>query len=498
MLTASTDTKDWSKNWQAKIAVRITSIVLWSLTFFSMVFAGLLISQVKDKTIETQNMMVDHLSLNIIQQLSIDPKLDLNMFSDLTATVLENKEYESIEIQCENQSAFFGTTRLSTQALIRELGSPYDIKISVNIRPLKQTVRKKQIQIFMIFGVSLVIFGGFLGIIIDKYVHKPFKRLESATQNFTSGNNQSRVNIKTKDEFGILAAFMNEMFDQITKHETQLKTEVNERNIAAKKVSEQRDALQKLTSELTIARDHAFEASNAKSSFLANMSHELRTPLTTIIGYSELLIEEMEKSEDSNTAMDSDLNKIHHAGKHLLILINGVLDIAKIEAGKMTLTPENFDIKTIIEDVSNMIEPICQESQNHFNIEMNDNMGTMYSDITRVKQILFNLLSNACKFTHNGKIKLIVGKNSHEQITFTVSDTGIGIEKDKINELFNEFVQVDNSTTRKYSGTGLGLSICRRLTTLLGGDITVESEPESGSSFMLTLPIKLSNHQNKK
>lgn len=277
------------------------------------------------------------------------------------------------------------------------------------------------------------------------------------------------------------------MLDSIDEKTQKLTTEARERRIAAQKVEEQRDALQTLTDELTSARDQAFAASNAKSSFLANMSHELRTPLNAVIGYSELLMEEA--NDDGNTAQVEDLEKIRIAGKHLLALINDILDISKIEAGHMELHLEMFDVKPLIEETANMITPMLSSNQNIFDYQLRNQNITMHSDITRVKQILFNLLSNACKFTKEGNIHLEIELVDSDKVHFKIIDTGIGIEKHKIEDLFTEFYQADNSTTREYGGTGLGLAICRRLCRLMGGDIIASSELGIGSSFTAILPL---------
>lgn len=487
--TTITVTEDWAKNWQAKIAVRITSIVLWSLTFFSMIFAGLLISQVKENTEAKQAMIMDQLAFNVTKTLLVDPDKKLNTFENISAEILESNDIESIVITYRDQTISFGEIDKSTEALKREVDKPHPIKIVAHISPRDQTIRKRQIEIFMVFSITLVSLGGFLGLVIDKYVRRPFNRLEAATQEYISGNKNARVDIATKDEFGVLAKFMNELFDRVVENEEQLKTEAKERRLAAQQVKEQRDALQQLTNELTVARDEAFEANHAKSAFLANMSHELRTPLNAVIGYSELLMEEAEDTD--NQAAITDLEKIRQAGKHLLTLINDVLDISKIEAGKMELLIEEFPVMPMIDGVATMIKPMIEKNSNTFEIEAPPELRTMSSDITRVKQVLFNLLSNACKFTQNGNIKLIVELPDPHTINFKVVDTGIGIDNDKIDKLFQEFVQADDSTTRKYGGTGLGLAICRRLTVLMGGDIIVTSTPGEGSVFIATLPLKV-------
>jgi len=489
MADSITVTEDWSKNWQAKIAVRITSIVLWSLTFLCMMFAGFLISQVKVEIESKQAMIMDQLSYKVTSKLLAQPETNLDFFKPLALSALDKNEFESIEIEYKNELITFGKKELSTESLKRTLDNPLLIKIIAHIAPKDQTIRKRQIEIFMLFSISLVSLGAFLGLIIDKYVRKPFQRLEMATQEYISGNKNARVNIVTKDEFGVLANFMNEMLDRINENDEQLLTEAKERKLAAQQVRDQRDALQQLTNELTVARDEAFEANHAKSAFLANMSHELRTPLNAVIGYSELLMEEAE--DEGNMPIIADLEKIRQAGKHLLTLINDVLDISKIEAGKMELLLENFTINPMIEDVASMIKPMIEKNQNSFDIHLPENLGIMHADIMRVKQVLFNLLSNACKFTKNGRIELIVEQPDADHIDFKVVDSGIGIESSNINKLFQEFVQADDSTTRRYGGTGLGLAICRRLTILMGGDIRVTSIPGQGSTFIATLPMNV-------
>ena len=483
-----TISEDWSKNWHDKIAVRITSIVLWSLTFFSMLFASLLISQVREKTELEQNRLIDQLSYLVMNQIYSDTKNLSKNLGKASESILENNDFSQIDILYDNHHFTFGQADELDTTITRDFNSPLNLSIITSLTPIQLSVRNRQIQIFMIFSISLVSLGAFLGLIIHKYVRQPFQRLEFATQQYISGNKNIRVDITSRDEFGILANFMNEMLDRIDSKELNLKTEARERRIAALKVKEHRDALQTLTDELTLARDQAFAASHAKSSFLANISHELRTPLNAVIGYSELLMEEAEEKGELSQA--SDLNKIRTAGKHLLTLINDMLDICKIEAGKMELLLEVFDISPMLDETTSMITPLIKKNNNSFSCEVCDDHITMCSDITRVKQILFNLLANASKFTSNGDIKLMVELSGTDTILFNVIDTGIGIEQKKIEKLFSEFVQADNSTTREFGGTGLGLAICRRLSRLMGGDITATSTPGEGSIFTVSLPLR--------
>ncbi len=241
--------------------------------------------------------------------------------------------------------------------------------------------------------------------------------------------------------------------------------------------------------ELHAAKEAAEEASRTKSAFLANMSHELRTPLNAIIGYSEMLQEEaLDLQQD---AFLPDLRKIHSAGKHLLSLINDILDLSKIEAGKMELFSETFNLDAMIHDVVTTIRPLVQKNNNSFELISQENIGTMHADVTRIKQVLFNLLSNACKFTENGKITLTISKqyeNLEDWITFEVADTGIGMTPPQLSKLFQAFTQAESSTSRKYGGTGLGLVISKRISQMMGGDVSVVSEHGAGSKFTAKVP----------
>jgi signal transduction histidine kinase/CheY-like chemotaxis protein/HAMP domain-containing protein len=233
-------------------------------------------------------------------------------------------------------------------------------------------------------------------------------------------------------------------------------------------------------------------ASRHKSEFLANMSHELRTPLNAIIGYSEML--EEEARDQHAEGFLPDLQRIHAAGKHLLELINAVLDLSKIEAGKMELYLETFDVGSLIRDVAAVIEPLAQKNANRLEVECAPDVGAMRADLTKLRQALFNLLSNACKFTERGVVSLAATRErdaAANAIVFAVRDSGIGMTPEQMARLFEEFGQADASTTRRYGGTGLGLALSRRLCRMMGGDISVASEPGRGSTFTIRLPVEV-------
>jgi signal transduction histidine kinase len=257
---------------------------------------------------------------------------------------------------------------------------------------------------------------------------------------------------------------------------------------------------QKTAIELVQAKDQAEASSRSKSQFLANMSHELRTPLNAIIGYSELLQEdaEMEGRKD----MISDLSKVKNAGRHLLGLINDILDLSKIEAGRMELYLEHFEVRSLLTLVVPTIEPLLNKNSNHLEVHCAANVSNMYADVTKVRQVLVNLLSNATKFTHNGIIKLTISLISWEQPTsllgveFQIEDSGIGIAPEHLQKLFQNFTQADASTTREYGGTGLGLAISQQFCQMMGGHITVTSEQGQGSIFTIRLPLTVQNINN--
>ena len=247
----------------------------------------------------------------------------------------------------------------------------------------------------------------------------------------------------------------------------------------------------RIEEQLVAAVDASEDASRAKSAFLANMSHELRTPLNAIIGYSEMLQEDLR--ERGAADLVPDMVKIHGAGKHLLRLINDILDVSKIEAGKMDLLPEVFDVATLVRDVEATIG-LVEARGNTLAVRCAGAMGTMKADLARVRQVLLNLLSNAAKFTEGGQVSLEVDRmalNDESWVRFRVRDTGIGMTPEQLARLFKAFTQADVSTTRKYGGTGLGLVISRQLCQMMGGEVTVDSAPGTGSTFTVLLPTHM-------
>jgi signal transduction histidine kinase len=246
--------------------------------------------------------------------------------------------------------------------------------------------------------------------------------------------------------------------------------------------------LEQRARELEAAREAAEAATVAKTAFLANMSHELRTPLNSIIGYAEMVMDEM--NDEGQTRHLKDLQRILGAGQHQLALVSEILDYSKIEAGRMGVYRESFDVAEVVREVVAQSQPLAAKNSNRLELEEEDGLGWMTSDVTKVRQILFNLLSNACKFTEGGLVRCRARRlpGAPDWLELTVEDNGIGINPRQIELLFQPFTQADASTTRRYGGTGLGLAITRHYCEMLSGTVTVESQTGLGSVFTVHLP----------
>ena len=337
----------------------------------------------------------------------------------------------------------------SLERLTNQLVNKAEADMVAGIDASDAAYRKAKLWVIL-FAVGSIGLALLLGRTISWSVVGPLGEIEARLSRIAEGDFTQRVDIANRDELGALAANVNRTCEQ----------------------------LGQLYEQLEAASQH-------KSAFLANMSHELRTPLNAVIGYSEMLQEIAE--DDGLDQLLPDLTKIRDAGRHLLNLINDILDLSKIEAGKMDLYLEEVDLAVLIEEVAAIVEPLAATGGNRFEI-IGEPRGIFYTDRTKLKQSLLNLLGNASKFTEGGRIALELRAGT-EELSFIVSDTGIGMNEEHLGRLFQAFSQADASTTRRYGGTGLGLAITKHFCEMLGGRIAVESTPDQGSIFTITLPL---------
>jgi signal transduction histidine kinase/DNA-binding response OmpR family regulator len=342
-----------------------------------------------------------------------------------------------------------------------------------------------------IFLLSGLLAGG-LAFIVSRHLTRGVSALKAGADTLGAGDLESHIELPGHDELADLARAFNGMTGRL--------------RLARQDLTRANAELEQRHHELQLLMEAAESANQAKSQFLANMSHELRTPMNAIIGYSEMLMDEAQDMASLSALPEvesvfvPELKKITAAGRHLLALINDILDLSKIEAGKMDLYLETFQVLEMVNDVACTIQPLVDKNGNVLEIDVAPGIGPMRADLTKVRQVLFNLLSNASKFTEKGIIELRVF-NRHEEgrdwIAFQVKDSGIGMTREQAARIFEAFTQADASTTRKYGGTGLGLTITRKFCELMGGRITVDSEPGKGTVFTVRLPLEVASDAHK-
>ena len=336
-----------------------------------------------------------------------------------------------------------------------------------------------------------LVFTGLLAMRIGRAVTDPILEIAQGVQKLEKGKLDTYINTGATGEIKLLESGINSMAATLQGAQENLQDQIH---LATGELRNTLQELEQKNAELEIEREKAYEANQSKSQFLANMSHELRTPLNAIIGYSEMLEEEL--SEVNDTKYVDDILKINSAGKHLLSLINDILDLSKIEAGKMNVFLESTEIASICEYTVATIRPLAERNHNRLVLDCPSDIGEMYSDVTKIRQVLFNLLSNACKFTQHGEVTLSARRESGpdgDWIKFSVADTGIGMSENQMKNLFEAFSQADATISRDYGGTGLGLAICKRFTELMGGHLSANSKPGEGSIFLLQLPAEVKN-----
>jgi signal transduction histidine kinase len=333
---------------------------------------------------------------------------------------------------------------------------------------------------------------GLLSFVVRYSVTLPLSKLQNVAGRMVAGNYWQRVQVKSKDEIGQLSHRFNDMAHAVQSRETELQ---NLADSLEQKVEERTSELQaqatrlvQANRELAVARKQAEDATRLKSEFLSTMSHELRTPLSAINGYTQIMLAGM--AGNFNNEQLGYLNRIWSNGKHLLGLINDVLDLAKIEAGRIEVVKEPLVVRDWLDEITDQIQGLAEQKNLNFEVVLDERMPRMIvGDAARLKQIALNLLSNAIKFTNAGSVKLIVRNQGRHRWELVVSDTGIGIPSHAQEYIFDEFRQVDGTSRRKHGGTGLGLTIVRNLCLMMGGNIRVTSQVGKGSTFTVLLPL---------
>ena len=424
----------------------------------------------------------------LADQLSVEYKIflddefasiDQTFYSDFGFSDLQSEIASTLQAE---EETFSSNMQTALETLKLQLGKVGYASVFVfrDISTLAEQQKRINYAIAPIGLLIVVLLGGTI-LAVQRSIFNPLRQSVDVLKSLTEG----RTEIDVPKRRGFLASENDEIGRLLGALNTYQAT------------SKELDRVRTLSQELEHARDEANQANEAKSMFLANMSHELRTPLNAVIGLAALLKDDAKEDELDDYL--EPLDRIHRASQHLLSLINDVLDISKIEAGKIDLFIELFELESIVDDVISSTEGLAEKQRNKIIKEFSPEIPEVALDLTRVRQIILNLVSNANKFTEDGEIRIsaMLSDQSEEELLISVKDTGIGMTSEQTEKLFSNFTQADASTTRKYGGTGLGLSISKQLAELMGGDISVASTEGQGSTFTVRLPLSAQNGENE-
>ena len=498
---------DWTKNWQAKIAVKTTAIFLWmviSVSFIGIVWLNHDLAGEIELDIQRE---VGAMAFHVQRMLSTAPFPDdeagLRSLRERLLTTLDDSYLQGLILTIGNHSMEVGAIPAEGKSQSLELphfipawgsGEAMSLHITAHYPDTQSLVRAQRDGVLVIIALTILAIGIILSWTIQNVLAKPFEVLIDATQQVSRGNLELRLDVGREDEFGKLSRFFNKMMDTIKSQQDtlsrtneELLVEIAERKRAEHELKSHRDDLERevveRTRDLQAARDQALEASKAKSAFVANISHEIRTPLTPIIGFAEALLDEGDISKPQRQS----LRTIIRNSRHLLTLINDILDLSKIEANRLTVEKLAVNPFDLLQDIESLVGMQAREKGLEFDIQYEYPIPELITtDPLRLKQILMNLATNAVKFTERGFVRVTTRyEAAARQLVIQVADSGIGISEDKRQRLFQAFSQADSSTTREYGGTGLGLYISQRLARMLGGGIEMDSVPGVGSRFLL-------------
>ncbi len=364
------------------------------------------------------------------------------------------------------------------------------VRLGISVESTFLNISRLQNYSILTFGIICALMVIVLSLFLNQIVIKPIRLFTQRAEDITAGNLDNKIIIDSNDEFGRLATSFNKMTKRLKKDIDIIKaTEDKLREYSEEledKVEERTKELEEMNKALLNAIEEVKQADSMKSMFLANMSHELRTPLNSIIGFTGMIL--MGMTGEVTSEQKKQLTMVKNSASHLLSLINDILDISKIEAGKIDIFPEKFKLKRIIQETTETVIPAIKDK----GLELRDETEKgieMVSDVKRIRQIILNLLSNAVKFTDRGSIRIKSDILENEYLELQIVDTGMGIDEADMDKLFKSFQQIDMSSTKTHEGTGLGLYLSKKLVTLLGGKISAKSELGKGSEFAFTIPL---------